>query len=168
MLTSMESSMAERSLAARDYGRHARTLGSQDLVGSGKEDGVVEVDGGARAKLDDGAGTTDSIPFLPPFSRQPDWGQPSYPRRQGQRSVCRDHSPWVVKTWLAAEKKTALSRLMVAPGQSSTTVPGTRFHFCHRFPGNPTGDSRATLVVKGKDQSVAIYWQRKRRRRCRG
>ena len=33
----------------------------------------------------------------------------------------------------------------------------TRFHFCHRFPGNPTGDSRATLVVKGKDQSVAIY-----------
>ena len=34
------------------------------------------------------------------------------------------YSPWVVKTWLAAEKKTALSRLMVAPGQSSTTVPG--------------------------------------------
>ena len=29
--------------------------------------------------------------------------------------------------------------------------------FATIFPGNPTGDSRATLVVKGKDQSVAIY-----------
>lgn len=33
------------------------------------------------------------------------------------------NAPWVVKTWFAAEKKMAFCSWMLAPGQSSTTVP---------------------------------------------